>query len=154
MPSIVFSSTIFGPVHPFGEVNTIIGYIGLSITLWLFAYLFIALISLITLSMTFAIFSWADLGFDTSTKYGFQPHPTRNDFNSLLGILDKTVGLDILYPFKCSIGKTIPSFLGFMILFKCQLVASGPVSASPSPTIHDTIRSGLSKTAPKECTSE
>ena len=34
-----------------------------------------------------------------------------------------------------------------------QLVASGPVSASPSPTTAATIRSGLSKAAPKACTS-
>jgi len=33
-------------------------------------------------------------------------------------------------------------------LFECQLVASGPVSASPSPTTAATIRSGLSKAAP------
>ena len=31
----------------------------------------------------------------------------------------------------------------------CQEAASGPVSASPSPTTQATIRSGLSKAAPK-----
>ena len=36
---------------------------------------------------------------------------------------------------------------------ECQLVASGPVSASPSPTTQPTIRSGLSKAAPKACES-
>ena len=39
--------------------------------------------------------------------------------------------------------------MGFKNLFECQLVASGPVSASPSPITHAAIRSGLSKTAPK-----
>jgi len=39
-------------------------------------------------------------------------------------------------------------------LFPCQAVASGPVSASPSPTIVVTIKFGLSNTAPKECASE
>lgn len=34
-------------------------------------------------------------------------------------------------------------------LLLCQLVAKGPVSASPSPTIVKAIRLGLSKTAPK-----
>ena len=32
---------------------------------------------------------------------------------------------------------------------ECHDAASGPVSASPSPTTHAAIRSGLSKTAPK-----
>ena len=35
----------------------------------------------------------------------------------------------------------------------CQLVASGPVSASPSPTTQQTSRSGLSNAAPKACAS-
>ena len=33
-------------------------------------------------------------------------------------------------------------------LFECQLAASGPVSASPSPTTQQTSRSGLSNAAP------
>ena len=33
-------------------------------------------------------------------------------------------------------------------LLPCQLAASGPVSASPSPTMQATTRSGLSKAAP------
>ena len=33
-------------------------------------------------------------------------------------------------------------------LLECQLAASGPVSASPSPTTHSASRSGLSNTAP------
>lgn len=36
-------------------------------------------------------------------------------------------------------------------LLLCQLVARGPVSLSPSPTIVKAIRSGLSKTAPNAC---
>ena len=59
-------------------------------------------------------------------------------FSSSL-ILAKTVGLAILYPFKCNIGKTVPSVIGLINLFKCQLVASGPVSASPSPTTQAAI---------------
>lgn len=59
------------------------------------------------------------------------------------------VGLAILYPFKCNIGRTIPSVSGFIILFKCHEAASGPVSASPSPTTQAAIKSGLSRTAPK-----
>ena len=34
---------------------------------------------------------------------------------------------------------------------ECQLVASGPVSASPSPTTQATMRSGLSNAAPYAC---
>ena len=40
---------------------------------------------------------------------------------------------------------------GFRNLFECQLVASGPVSASPSPTTQATSRSGLSNAAPNAC---
>ena len=39
--------------------------------------------------------------------------------------------------------------MGFRNLFTCHEVASGPVSASPSPTTAATIRSGLSKAAPQ-----
>ena len=49
-----------------------------------------------------------------------------------------TVGPAILYPFRCRMGSTAPSRAGFRNLFECQLPASGPVSASPSPTTqHD-----------------
>ncbi len=65
-----------------------------------------------------------------------------------------SVGLLILKPFRCRIGSTTPSVTGFSILVDCQAVASGPVSASPSPTTQATIRSGLSKAAPKAWLSE
>ena len=39
-------------------------------------------------------------------------------------------------------------------LVECQAVASGPVSASPSPMTQATIRSGLSNTAPNAWLSE
>ena len=42
---------------------------------------------------------------------------------------------------------------GLRNLFECQLAASGPVSASPSPTTQATSRSGLSNAAPKACAS-
>ena len=51
---------------------------------------------------------------------------------------------------KCNIGNTVPSLLGFINLLACHEVARGPVSASPSPTTQATIKSLLSKTAPKE----
>ena len=41
-----------------------------------------------------------------------------------------------------------PVRTGLRNLLECQLAASGPVSASPSPTTQATIRSGLSKAAP------
>ena len=59
-----------------------------------------------------------------------------------------TVGLAILYPLRCRIGSTTPSFSTLTNLFECQLVASGPVSASPSPMTVATSRSGLSNAAP------
>src|SRR5215469_9448913 len=58
-----------------------------------------------------------------------------------------SVGLLILYPFRCRIGSTAPSRMGFKNLLMCQEVARGPVSDSPSPTTAATIRSGLSKAA-------
>ena len=69
--------------------------------------------------------------------------------SSLFGILAKTVGLAILYPFRCKIGKIAPSCFGFINLLSCQEVAKGPVSASPSPMTHAAIKVGLSKIAPK-----
>ena len=39
--------------------------------------------------------------------------------------------------------STAPSRMGFRNLFECQEVASGPVSASPSPTTTVTMRSGF-----------
>ena len=60
-------------------------------------------------------------------------------------------GFAILYPFKWRIGNTVPSLAGFRNLFECQAVASGPVSASPSPMTQATKRSGLSNAAPKAC---
>ena len=50
-------------------------------------------------------------------------------------------------------GSTAPSVAGLRNLFACQLVASGPVSASPSPITQATVRSGLSNAAPKACAS-
>ena len=46
-------------------------------------------------------------------------------------------------------GSTAPSVMGLTNLLPCHEVASGPVSASPSPTTQAAISSGLSATAPK-----
>src|SRR5580704_3812770 len=51
-------------------------------------------------------------------------------------------------------GNTAPSRAGLRNLLECQLVASAPVSASPSPTTQQASRSGLSKTAPKAWATE
>lgn len=63
------------------------------------------------------------------------------------------VGLAILYPFRCRIGRTAPSVAGLINRIPGQLAARGPVSASPSPMMHGTIRSGWSKAAQKACDS-
>src|SRR5437764_8295511 len=63
------------------------------------------------------------------------------------------VGLAIFQPLRARIGSTAPSRAGFRNLLECQAVASGPVSASPSPTTQATIRSGLSNAAPYACDS-
>src|SRR5271169_2161028 len=66
----------------------------------------------------------------------------------------RTVGLLILKPLRWRIGSTAPSVIGLRNLLECQAVASGPVSASPSPTTQATTRSGLSNTAPNAWLSE
>ena len=43
-------------------------------------------------------------------------------------------GPEILYPLRCSTGRTAPSRAGFRKLTPFQEPSSGPVSASPSPT--------------------
>src|SRR3712207_677393 len=50
-------------------------------------------------------------------------------------------------------GRTAPSCTGLRNLFECQLAASAPVSASPSPMTQQTTRSGLSNAAPYAWTS-
>ena len=71
-----------------------------------------------------------------------------SETSSCSGMRASTVGLAILYPFRCRIGSTAPSVTGLRNLFECQLAASGPVSASPSPITQAAISPGLSKTAP------
>ena len=48
----------------------------------------------------------------------------------------------------------MPSCTGWTNLLLCHDVASGPVSASPSPITQATSSSGLSSTAPYACASE
>src|SRR5262249_58943609 len=67
------------------------------------------------------------------------------------GIRAYTVGPEILYPLRCRIGSTAPSRTGLRNLLLFQLPSSGAVSASPSPIMQATIRSGLSNAAPKAC---
>src|ERR1700737_3127633 len=64
---------------------------------------------------------------------------------------ERIVGLLILYPFRCRIGRTAPSVIGLRNLFECQEVARGPVSDSPSPMTQAVISCGLSKTVPNAC---
>src|SRR5215470_15150206 len=90
-------------------------------------------------------------GSDPSTKCGVQPYPLIRSSSSSWVMRDSRVGLLILYPFKCRIGKTAPSRIGFKNLLICHDVASGPVSDSPSPTTAETISSGLSNAAPHAC---
>src|SRR5659263_419236 len=68
--------------------------------------------------------------------------------SSSSGIRASTVGLAILCPLRWRTGSTPPSCSVVVNLFECQDVASGPVSASPSPTTVNARRLGLSKTAP------
>src|SRR4026209_1299294 len=60
----------------------------------------------------------------------------------------RIVGFAILYPLRFRIGSTAPSRIGLMNLFECQDVASGPVSASPSPMTQATMTPGLAGAMP------
>lgn len=68
--------------------------------------------------------------------------------SSASDIVAKMVGEEILKPLRCRIGSTAPDVAGSRNLVLCQAAAVGPVSASPSPTMQATIRSGLSRAAP------
>ncbi len=106
-----------------------------------------------TLSRVAAIRPCISAGSLPDTQFTSYPYPSSRAVSSESPILASTVGLAILYPFKCSTGSTAPSETGFRNLLPCQPVASGPVSASPSPTMQQTNRPGLSKAAPKACDS-
>src|SRR5262249_56618772 len=66
-------------------------------------------------------------------------------------ILPRMVGLAILDRLRCRMGSTAPSEAGLRKVLQRHDAESGPVSASPSPTTHATIRSGLSNAAPCAC---
>ena len=57
-------------------------------------------------------------------------------------------GVVDLVAIEMKTGSTAPSVIGLTNLLLCQLVASGPVSDSPSPTITRVIKSGWSNTVP------
>ena len=150
----MFPSTTPGPVQPFGVSRMIMGQIGRSLTPSSLAFRWFSLISAMQQSTASAIFSCISIGSLPLTKYGFQPQPLKNHSLSSFEIRANTVGLLILYPLRCRIGSTAPSFFALRNLFECHAVARGPVSASPSPTTQAAMRSGLSKTAPKAWASE
>ena len=144
----------FGPVQPFGARKTIIGQIGRVGSFSSRACFWMALIFSTASSIAFAITGWSAFGSSPVTKIGSQPIPSKYLRNSSSVFLDKIVGLEILNPLRSSIGSTAPSLIGLMNVVDCQDVASGPVSASPSPTTTAAISSGLSKIAPTPCESE
>ena len=105
-------------------------------------------------SIVSAILACISAGSSPSTKRGSHPQPRKNISSSSWLMREKSVGLAILKPLRCRIGSTAPSVMGLTNLLPCHAVASGPVSASPSPTTQAAMRSGLSITAPKACASE
>jgi len=144
-----FPSTSLGPVQPLGERNTIMGQRGRVVSPVVRACCWMRLISRMAQSRVAAICWCIFSGSLPSTKRGSQPQPRKNCSTSSWEIREKMVGLAILKPFKCRMGSTAPSVMGFRNLLECQDVARGPVSASPSPTTQAAMRSGLSATAPK-----
>ena len=113
------------------------------------AVFWMLLISPMAQSRAAAIFWCISRGSLPSTKQGSQPQPMKKLLTSSWLMREKMVGFAILKPLRCRMGSTAPSVTGLMNLLPCQEVASGPVSASPSPTTQAAMRSGLSATAPK-----
>ena len=152
--SIGTLSQVLGPVQPLGARKIIIGQTGKLASLFWRALAWIALISSIAWSSAWAINGWSFSGSSPSTKIGCQPIPSKYFCKFSFDSRERMVGLEILNPLRSKIGKTAPSLIGLMNLLDCHEVASGPVSASPSPTTAATIKSGLSKMAPVACEME
>ena len=93
-------------------------------------------------------------GSSPSTTIGSYPYPRSKASRSSAGMRASSVGFAILYWFRWRIGSTAPSRAGFRNRGACQLVASAPVSASPSPTTQRATSSGSSSTAPHAWRSE
>ena len=113
------------------------------------AYSWMRWISRTAQSKAAAIFWCMDWGSSPSTNRGSQPQPLKNISISSWEMRAKIVGLETLKPFRCRMGSTAPSVMGFRNLLECHAAARGPVSASPSPTTQAAMRPGLSITAPK-----
>ena len=130
------------------------GQRGRAVSFLVRALLWNCRMSSMALSKLVAMSSCIFSGSSPSTKYGVQPQPRRNCSNSSCSMRARTVGLLILYPLRCRIGSTAPSVIGSRNLLDCHAVAKDAVSASPSPMMQATIRSGLSNAAPKAWLSE
>src|SRR5262249_8288545 len=142
-----------GQVHPLGVRRTIIGQWGRDAALDERAFCCASRMSAMHRSRVAAMAWCIEGGSEPSTKQGVHPVPRRNDSSSWWMTRAQMVGLLILYPFRCRIGRTAPSRIGFKNLLICHEVARGPVSDSPSPTTAATISSGLSNAAPHACDS-
>lgn len=130
------------------ERKTNIGQTGRVRSLLSRAFFWIASILSTMVSSTLAISGCIRSGFSPSTKNGSQPIPLKYEVISSLDWRDRIVGLLILKPFKCKIGRTAPSVTGLMNRLENHEAANGPVSASPSPITTAEIKSGLSRIAP------
>ena len=142
-----------GAVQPFGARSTIIGHLGRSAFPVRRASACAPRIASTQRSSVAAIAWCIESGSEPSTRNGVQPRPRNRLVSSSVEMRASSVGLSILYPFSDSTGSTAPSRIGFRNLFRCHDVASGPVSATPSPTPAATIRFGLSNAAPQACES-
>ena len=154
VPSVRLPSTYFGPVQPFGVRKMIIGQSGRSASSapWSPASRRIRAMWSSTSSNNSAKRRWKLPGSSSSNPavntYGVWPYPFIRSTSSSSPMRASTAGLAILNPLRWSTGSTTPSVTGLRNLLECQLVASGPVSASPSPTTAKTNRPGLSNAAP------
>ena len=145
MPSTGAPSTSAGPVQPFGVRSTIMGHAGRARRSSARDSRRMRAMSSRASSIAAAIRRCMSLGL--GALHEDRPVAVALDERAelRLGMRASTVGLAIFQPLRCRIGSTAPSPAGSRNLFECQLVASGPVSASPSPTTQQTTRSGLSK---------
>ena len=149
VPWICTPSTTSGPVQPLGVRRTISGHRGrLPSQSPPRAAAWMARMSAHACARA-AANRWCIPGRSSpSTSITSYPWPSSRDRTSAGSLRPSTVGPAIFAPLRCRIGSTAPSRSGLRNDTPFHDPSSGPVSASPSPTMASASRSGLSITAP------
>jgi len=141
---------LFGAVQPFGVRRTIIGQRARVLSPSTRARDCSARISLSTWSSVAASVLVNERGSSPADEIRLQPQPTSRSVSSRSEMRSEHCRVGDLVAVQVQDGSTAPIADRVReTCSNCQLVASGPVSASPSPITHATTRSGLSNAAPK-----